>query len=67
MCKDMKDSSSQGGQVSKSVPAVALEFWPYGLNRANSIEKLMTTISHFEGYYDLIEGISKSSAFKRSI
>jgi FkbM family methyltransferase len=37
----------------KNKPAIGLEFWPYGLNRAKTFDDLMTSLSRYDFFYDL--------------
>lgn len=34
-------------------PAIGIEFWPYGLHRANGFDNLMTALSGYDVFYDL--------------
>ena len=34
-------------------PSLVIEFWPYGLNRAGGIEKLLSAVSKYGAFYDL--------------
>jgi len=38
--------------ISKKMPLV-IEFWPYGMNRANSFEILKESLKGYNGFYDL--------------
>jgi len=39
----------------ESKPAIALEFWPYGLERTNNFHKLLRNIKTYDGFYDLAQ------------
>ena len=38
--------------LSKKMPLV-IEFWPYGMERANSFDKLKNSLKGYNGFYDL--------------
>ncbi|MFM9939196.1 MAG: FkbM family methyltransferase [Hyphomicrobiaceae bacterium] len=38
-------------------PPLVLEFWPYGMRRAESFEALLASTAHYRGFFDLNEPI----------
>jgi len=39
--------------ISKVKPAIGMEFWPYGLHRADGMDSLIEAIKHYDTYFDL--------------
>jgi FkbM family methyltransferase len=44
---------SGGKELLKSRIPLAIEFWPYGMNRAGSFDALKSAVAHYNGYFDL--------------
>jgi FkbM family methyltransferase len=42
-----------GSNLLAARPPIALEFWPYGMERADSYGALRAAIAHYSGFYDL--------------
>ena len=42
-----------GGRLLAGQPPLALEFWPYGMSRAGSYDRLKAAIGHYGGFVDL--------------
>ncbi|OHY34153.1 FkbM family methyltransferase [Cylindrospermopsis raciborskii] len=41
--------------IEQMKPAIGMEFWPYGLDRAGGIDSLIEAINHYEIYFDLTQ------------
>ncbi len=41
--------------IDQMKPAIGMEFWPYGLDRAGGIDSLIEAIKHYEIYFDLTQ------------
>jgi hypothetical protein len=42
-----------GKDLLKTRIPLIIEFWPYGMRRANAFSALKSAVAHYDGYFDL--------------